>query len=97
MVNFLDWYTKSVVHVESAWVSSYRLLCSRAMRSSFSLFLAALTRIGLLWDAEAALLEGLILRTEGKTRGWPEIIGLALRTRFFAHATSFTTGAKYAI
>jgi hypothetical protein len=56
------------------------------MRSSFSLFLAVLTRIGLLWDAEAVLLEGLILRTEGKTRGWPEIIGLGttyafLRTR----------------
>jgi hypothetical protein len=54
------------------------------MRSSFSLFLAALTRIGLLWDAGAALLEGLMVRTEGKGLARDHWLGTTyafLRTR----------------
>lgn len=54
------------------------------MRSSFSLLLAALTRIGLLWDAEAALLEG--VDTQGLARDhWLGTTYAFLHTRDLFH------------
>lgn len=60
------------------------------MRSSFSLLLAALTRIGLLWDAEAALLEGVDTQNGRKDKGlardhWLGTTYAFLRTRDLFH------------